>query len=58
MSGRLAYEAYRCHTKQPLPGWRDLPIAIQEAWDAAAAAVRDSVLSDIREYLADCDDED
>ena len=44
-SGRTAYEAYRNHTGgkslatgDPIPQWDQLPITIQEAWEAAAAA--------------------
>lgn len=46
--GRKAYEAYRNHTGgkslatgQPIPDWCELPSTIQEAWDAAVAAIAD-----------------
>jgi hypothetical protein len=46
MFGQIAYEAY-CEAAggrslvsgDPLPAWADLPGPIQDAWDAAAAAV-------------------
>ena len=47
--GQVAYEGYfaACDGKSlisgaPLPKWEDQAVAIQNAWGAAAAAVRDA----------------
>lgn len=46
---QIAYAAYGDSTGQrnyqglPMPSWDDLTLPIQEAWTAAATAVRDAV---------------
>ena len=51
--GRIAYEAYRDSTGgkslvsgAPIPYWSKLPALIQNAWGAAANAVRSRILLD------------
>ena len=49
--GRVAYEAYGKETGgknflgEPMPAWDDLPVRIQNAWDAAVDAIIDAYVA-------------
>jgi hypothetical protein len=57
--GQLAFEAYserksgKTYDGKSIPKWRELPIDVLEAWDAAASAVEKKVIQDFQRFLAE-----
>jgi hypothetical protein len=51
--GRVAYEAYTIRTEDSLRLFHELPSAVQQAWIAAAEAVRVEIMKPRRDTLPD-----